>query len=58
VRLEFVTSYETDGNWDYLFVEAHPVGSNDWTTLPDLNGHTDTDTGLSCLGGGTSCTRS
>jgi hypothetical protein len=47
-RLEFVTSYETEGNWDYLFVEAHEVGSDDWTTLPDLNGHTDTDTGLSC----------
>jgi hypothetical protein len=46
-RLEFVTSYETEGNSDYLFVEAHEVGSDDWTTLPDLNGHTNTDTGLS-----------
>ena len=23
-----------------MIVEAHPVGSNDWTTLPDENGHT------------------
>ena len=27
-------------------MEAHEVGSDEWTTLPDLNGHTDTDTGL------------
>ena len=47
-RLQFFTSYETEVDWDYLFVEAHKVGSDDWTTLPDLNGHTGTDTGLSC----------
>ena len=23
-----------------MFVEAHTVGQDDWTTLPDLNGHT------------------
>ena len=31
-----------------MFVEAHTVGQDDWTTLPDLNGHTSQDTGLSC----------
>ena len=31
-------------------MEAHEVGSDDWTTLPDANGHTVTDTGESCAG--------
>ena len=44
----FFTSYETEADWDYLFVEAHTVGADDWTTLPDANGHTSDDTGLSC----------
>jgi bacillopeptidase F (M6 metalloprotease family) len=47
-QLRFFTSYETETDWDYLFVEAHVVGSDEWTTLPDANGHTGTDTGLSC----------
>ena len=34
--------------WDFAFVEAHTVGQDDWTTLPDLNGHTGQDTGFSC----------
>ena len=47
--LEFATSYNTETDWDYVFVEAHTVGSNDdWTTLPDANGHTTQDTGDSC----------
>lgn len=29
-------------------VEAHTVGQDDWTTLPDVNGHTTQDTGDSC----------
>ena len=47
-QLEFFTSYEAESDWDYLFVEAREVGTDAWTTLPDANGHTDTDTGLSC----------
>ena len=35
-------------DWDFVFVEAHTVGQDDWTTLPDLNGHTAQDTGFSC----------
>ena len=50
-QLKFFTSYETESDWDYLFVEAHEVGSDDWTTLPDVNGHTDTDTGAQLPGG-------
>jgi hypothetical protein len=47
-ELSFFTSYETESDWDFLFVEARPVGTDDWTTLPDANGHTSTDTGASC----------
>jgi hypothetical protein len=47
--LTFWTSYDTEEHWDHLFVEAHAVGSDEWTTLPDANGHTSQDTGDSCL---------
>jgi Zinc carboxypeptidase/Immune inhibitor A peptidase M6 len=46
--LSLWTSYDTEPDWDYLFVEARTVGGDDWTTLPDQNGHTGTDTGESC----------
>jgi hypothetical protein len=49
--LTFWTSYDTEADWDHLFVEIHTVGQNDWTTLPDLNGHTTTATGQSCDAG-------
>jgi zinc carboxypeptidase/immune inhibitor InhA-like protein len=45
------TSYDTESQWDFVFVEAHTVGQDDWTTLPDLNGHTSSDTGESCPAG-------
>ena len=47
--LSFWTSYDTEEAWDHVFVEAHTPGNDDdWTTLPDLNGHTTTSTGDSC----------
>jgi len=46
--LSFWTSYDTEQLWDHLFVEARTAGGDDWTTLPDLNGHTSQDTGDSC----------
>ncbi len=49
--LSFWTSYDTELHWDHVFVEAHTVGQDDWTTLPDLNGHTSQDTGESCPAG-------
>lgn len=49
--LSFWTSYDTEAHWDFLAVEAHTPGEDDWTTLPDLNGHTSQDTGDSCLSG-------
>ena len=49
--LTFWTSYDTEEHWDFLFVEARTAGSDDWTTLPDANGHTSNDTGESCPAG-------
>ena len=39
---------QTEPNWDFVFVEAHTPGEDDWTTLPDLNGNTSDDTGFVC----------
>ena len=46
--LSFWVSHDTEPAWDHVFVEAHTVGQDDWTTLPDQNGHTSTSTGDSC----------
>ena len=47
-NLTFWTSYDTEAAWDHLFVEARTPGGDDWTTLPDANGHTTHATGDSC----------
>jgi hypothetical protein len=44
-NLSFWISRDTEPDWDFVFVEAHTVGQEDWTTLPDLNGHTSQSTG-------------
>ncbi|MPZ97021.1 MAG: zinc carboxypeptidase [Propionibacteriales bacterium] len=49
--LDVKISADTELDWDYVFVEAHTVGQDDWTTLPDANGHTTQDTGESCPAG-------
>ena len=49
--MTFWTSYDTEAEWDHLFVEARTPGGDDWTTLPDANGHTTTSTGQSCPAG-------
>ena len=49
--LDFDVSYRIEADWDFMFVEVHTVGLDDWTTLPDSNGHTQQSTGLSCLSG-------
>ena len=36
-NLSFWISRDTEQDWDYVFVEAHTVGQDDWTTLPDAN---------------------
>ena len=50
-HLRFATSFDTETDWDYLFVEAHVAGSDEWTTLPDAGGLTGTSTGDSCAAG-------
>ncbi|MPY81010.1 MAG: hypothetical protein GEV04_21750 [Actinophytocola sp.] len=50
-EMSFWTSYNTEAAWDHMYVEARTAGQDDWTTLPDLNGHTSTDTGDSCSAG-------
>ena len=50
-NLSFWASRNTELDWDYMFVEARTAGSDNWTTLPDLNGHSSTDTGQSCPAG-------
>ena len=56
--LSFQVSHDTEPAWDHVFVEAHTVGQDDWTTLPDQNGHTSTSTGDSCPEAGARCIRS
>ena len=50
-EMTFRISYDTEPHWDFVFVEAHTVGQDNWTTLPDLNGNTSSDTGESCPAG-------
>ncbi|GAB3141700.1 M14 family metallopeptidase [Micromonospora sonneratiae] len=49
--LQFAASYDIERNWDFMIVEARAVGTDNWTTLPDANGHTGTVTGESCRSG-------
>src|SRR5262245_1193767 len=51
--LSFWTNYNLELGFDYLIVEAHTVGQDDWTTLPDQNGNTSSDLSndQSCTGG-------
>jgi Zinc carboxypeptidase len=45
--LSFWTSYNTEPDWDFMFVEVKTPDGH-WTTLPDVNGHTSNSTGDSC----------
>ena len=51
--LSFWTSYNLELDFDYMIVEAHTVGQDNWTTLPDANGHTvdDLSNDQACPGG-------
>jgi len=48
-QLSFALSYDTEPGFDHVVVEAHTVGQDDWTTLPDGNGRTDTGVPLDCV---------
>jgi hypothetical protein len=39
-QLSFRVQRDTEPGYDFFFVEAHTVGEDDWTTLPDEKGHT------------------
>ena len=47
-QLSFWVRRDTEPGWDFVFVEARRPGSDAWTTLPDGNGHTSSDTGFAC----------
>ncbi|WP_030692487.1 M14 family metallopeptidase [Streptomyces globisporus] len=47
-RLDFQVSYDTEPGYDNLVVEAHTVGQDDWTTLPDLGGGTSAQPPADC----------
>jgi murein tripeptide amidase MpaA len=49
--LKFSTSFDTEQDWDFVFVEVSADGGQTWTTLPDANGHTSQNTGQSCWDG-------
>ena len=51
-QLRFQLSYNTEPSYDNVIVEAHTVGEDDWTTLPDLNGGTQDDPPAECVEGG------
>ena len=57
-ELSFFTSYNTEQDWDFVFVEARTQNAdgtfnNDWTTLPEKDGLTHDDVGASCPSGWT-----
>ncbi|MFI1099696.1 M14 family zinc carboxypeptidase [Streptomyces melanogenes] len=46
--LQFQLSYDTEPGFDNVIVEAHTVGQDDWTTLPDTNGGTSQAVPIQC----------
>jgi hypothetical protein len=50
--LQFQLSINTEPSYDNVIVEAHTVGQNDWTTLPDLGGRTQSNPPAECTGTG------
>jgi hypothetical protein len=46
--LQFQLSHDTERGYDNVVVEAHTVGQDDWTTLPDANGGTTTQVPVQC----------
>ncbi|KRC62053.1 hypothetical protein ASE14_08685 [Agromyces sp. Root81] len=44
-------AFETEVGYDHVLVEVRPVGTEEWTTLPDLNGGTSTDVPTECEAG-------
>jgi len=49
--LKFWISYDIEADWDFAFVEIAEMGTDNWTTLPDINGMSTQSTGESCTAG-------
>jgi hypothetical protein len=47
-RMSFSVNRDLEPFFDFFTVEARTLGEDDWTTLPDLNGHTERSTGGAC----------
>lgn len=46
--LEFALSYDVEAGYDNVIVEAHPVDTDDWTTLPEAGGLSDPTSPTEC----------
>lgn len=46
--LDFALSFDTEQGYDNVIVEAHTVGRDNWTTLPDVNGLSNTKVPPGC----------
>jgi hypothetical protein len=51
-KLQFQLSYNTEPSYDNVILEAHTPGQDDWQTLPDLNGGTQTSPPAECAANG------
>jgi hypothetical protein len=50
-QLQAQLSFDVEPGYDSVIVEAHPVGSDDWTTLPEAGGLTGTTPPTECEAG-------
>lgn len=50
-RLRFWLSYDTEPGYDNVVLEAHTDGQDDWTTLPEAHGATETTVPAECEAG-------
>ena len=49
--LDFALSFDTEARYDNVIVEAHTVGADDWTTLPETGGLSNTKLPAQCGAG-------
>src|SRR3712207_6928108 len=46
--LQFALSHDVETGYDNVIVEAHPVGTDAWTTLPEVGGLSDSEPPTAC----------
>jgi hypothetical protein len=51
-ELQLQLSYDVEEGYDHVFVEAHTPGQDDWTTLPEVGGATQTAPPAECAADG------